>query len=219
MLPLLNRHHFLRGGGGECSNFSTELKREDFVVGSKIYPLPFCVWDEDMSLYTSSVGVLPNSHSAPACGCSTRWVLSYFYKVGDNSFRRPVYQAKALHGRPCFPLLHFWVSSFQFIRSCRELATEKWKLRCKLCNKHQIILTGYFVVRTTPHISGPTRNCSPNIAMHTFSQALSILCLFKRITHCPPFRLLGSSHIGLIPCLNRLNSLNGFKAVGRFKWQ
>lgn len=59
--------------------------------------------------------------------------------------------------------------------------------------------SGYFVLRTIPQISGPTINCSPSIAIHTVSQALSILFLRILMIHRPPFALPGSSHIGLIP--------------------
>lgn len=59
--------------------------------------------------------------------------------------------------------------------------------------------SGYCVDNTIPHISAPTRNCSPNMAIQTFSHARSTLCFRKRITHLPPLTFPGSSHIGLIP--------------------
>lgn len=83
--------------------------------------------------------------------------------------------------------------------------------------KYKIILTGNLVDSTTPQISVPTKNCSPSIAIQTFSHALSILCFRKRITHLPPFELPGSSHIGFIPFLNKCNSRNGFNCEGRIK--
>lgn len=76
-------------------------------------------------------------------------------------------------------------------------------------------LTGKRVDKTMPHISGPTRNCSPSIAMQTFSQARSILFFRNRITHLPPFALFGSSHIGFMPLLNKCSSRNGFIDDGR----
>lgn len=59
--------------------------------------------------------------------------------------------------------------------------------------------SGYFVLNTMPQISGPTRNCSPSIAMQTVSQARSILLLRILMIHRPPFELPGSSHMGFTP--------------------
>lgn len=59
--------------------------------------------------------------------------------------------------------------------------------------------SGNFVLSTTPQISGPTRNCSPSIAIQTVSQARSILLLRSLMIQRPPFVLPGSSHIGLTP--------------------
>ena len=79
--------------------------------------------------------------------------------------------------------------------------------------------TGKRVDKTTPQISEPTRNCSPSIAIHTFSHARSILFLRNRITHLPPLAFCGSSHIALMPLLNKCNSRYGFSVDGRIKRQ
>lgn len=91
--------------------------------------------------------------------------------------------------------------------------SSEWIQKC------QQLLTGKRVDRTTPQISVPTRNCSPSIAIHTFSHARSILFLRKRITHLPPLAFCGSSHIALMPLLNKCNSRYGFNVDGRIKRQ
>lgn len=65
--------------------------------------------------------------------------------------------------------------------------------------------SGYWVERTMPQISEPTRNCSPNIAIQTFSQARLTLFFLNRRIHLPPLMFSGSSHIGLMPLLKRCN--------------
>lgn len=59
--------------------------------------------------------------------------------------------------------------------------------------------SGNCVESTTPHISGPTKNCSPSIAMQTFSHARSTLFFLNRMTHLPPRTFPGSSHMGFMP--------------------
>lgn len=85
----------------------------------------------------------------------------------------------------------------------------------QLRTKRALSLTGYRVDSTMPHTSGPTRNCSPSIAIHTLSQARSILFFRSRITHLPPSAFVGSSHMGLMPLLNRCSSRYGFIDDGR----
>ena len=60
--------------------------------------------------------------------------------------------------------------------------------------------------QTAPHISSPTKNCSPIIARTRFSQILEDNPFFNLRIHFPPFRLAVSSQTGLIPSLNRWKS-------------
>lgn len=96
-----------------------------------------------------------------------------------------------------------------------KMKKTKMKTVCIAKLKDTLTLTGKRVDNTIPHISGPTRNCSPNIAMQAFSQARSIRFFLSRITHLPPLALHGSSHIGFMPFLNRCSSLKGLSEDGR----
>lgn len=78
--------------------------------------------------------------------------------------------------------------------------------------------SGNCVDRTTPQISGPTRNCSPSIAMQTFSHARSILFFFNRMTHLPPRTLPGSSHMGFMPLWGKRGKRKTGSPMNRDAW-
>ena len=94
---------------------------------------------------------------------------------------------------------------------------------------------------TAPQISSPTMNCSPSRARTRFSQQrdakperrsgghwdqergerredCNILPFLNRTIHLPPNLLASSSHMGLIPILNRWKSLWLARSPGLTRW-
>ena len=88
---------------------------------------------------------------------------------------------------------------------------------------------------TAPHTSSPTMNCSPSIASARFSQhrdarpgpghyscwlvlVVYIVPFLRRTIHLPPNLLASSSHIGLMPILNRWKSEWLARSPGLTRW-
>ncbi len=72
-------------------------------------------------------------------------------------------------------------------------------------------------LKTAPHISDPTSNCSPIMAKSKSSQYRDAIPFFNLIVHLPPSLFRGSSQNGLIPSLNKWNSVV-LNSCGRLRW-